>query len=143
LKIEHVTITAPGTSPNTDGIHIGRSSGIIVADATIGTGDDCISLGDGSQDVTIERVKCGPGHGISIGSLGKYKNEEPVSQIKVLDCTITGTKNGIRIKTWPASVGASTASGITFKGITMDNVANPVNIDQNYCPYGQCKAQVR
>jgi galacturan 1,4-alpha-galacturonidase len=143
LTIEHITVTAPETSHNTDGIHIGRSSGIIVTDTTIGTGDDCISLGDGSQDVTIERVNCGPGHGISIGSLGKYKNEEPVSQIKVLDCTITGTTNGIRIKTWPNSVGASTASDITFKGITMDNVANPVIITQGYCPYGQCKAQVR
>jgi len=142
MTVEHVTITAPATSHNTDGIHIGRSSGITVADTTIATGDDCVSLGDGSQDVTIQRVKCGPGHGISIGSLGKYKDEQPVSQIKVLDCTITGTTNGVRIKTWPASAGAGTASGIVFKGIIMDNVANPVIIDQGYCPYGQCKAQI-
>jgi galacturan 1,4-alpha-galacturonidase len=142
LTIEHVTISAPAESLNTDGIHIGRSSGITISDTTIGTGDDCISLGDGSQDVTIQGVKCGPGHGISIGSLGKYKNEEPVTQIKVIDCTMTGTTNGVRIKTWPASPSAGVASDITFKGITMNDVANPVIIDQGYCPYGQCKAQV-
>jgi len=142
LKFEHVTITAPATSRNTDGIHIGRSSGIIVSDTTIGTGDDCISIGDGSQNITIQKVECGPGHGISIGSLGKYKNEEPVSGVQVLDCTITGTTNGVRIKTWPASVCSISASDILFKGITMNNVANPVMIDQGYCPYGQCKAQI-
>jgi len=142
LKFQHVTITAPGTSINTDGIHIGRSSGITISDTNIGTGDDCISLGDGSQDVTIERVRCGPGHGISIGSLGKYYNEQPVSQIKVLDCTFSNTMNGVRIKTWPANPSPGTANDITFKGITMNNVANPVIIDQGYCPYGQCKSQI-
>jgi len=142
LKIQHITITAPTTSLNTDGIHIGRSNDITISDTTIGTGDDCISLGDGSKNVTIQRVKCGPGHGISIGSLGRYFNEQPVARIKVQDCTFTNTMNGVRIKTWPASPSAGIADGITFKGITMNNVSNPVNIDQGYCPYSQCTLQI-
>ncbi|OMO50508.1 Glycoside hydrolase, family 28 [Corchorus olitorius] len=57
-----MTIIAPDESPNTDGIHIGRSSEITIIDSTISTGDDCVSLGGGSQNVTIRRVTCGPGH---------------------------------------------------------------------------------
>lgn len=38
LTFQHVTITAPGDSPNTDGIHIGRSTGINIIDTGIKTG---------------------------------------------------------------------------------------------------------
>ncbi|KAK4576688.1 hypothetical protein RGQ29_027293 [Quercus rubra] len=137
LQFQHVTITAPADSPNTDGIHMGRSSQITITNANIGTGDDCISIGDGNQDVSANQVTCGPGHGISIGSLGKYKNEQPVSGIRVTSATLSNTKNGVRIKTWPSSP-PGVASDIHFEDIVMKNVGNPIIIDQNYCPNNQC-----
>ncbi|KAK4598023.1 hypothetical protein RGQ29_015510 [Quercus rubra] len=139
LQIQHVTITAPGDSPNTDGIHIGHSSKITITNAKIGTGDDfpCISIGDGTQDVTANQVTCGPGHGISIGSLGRYQNEQPVSGIRVIGGTFSSTKNGLRIKTWP-SCPLGSASDMHFENIIMNNVANPILIDQGYCPNNQC-----
>ncbi|TXG55626.1 hypothetical protein EZV62_020882 [Acer yangbiense] len=141
LDFIRFTISAPGESVNTDGIHIGRSSGIKVIDSNIKTGDDCVSIGDGSQQITIQGVTCGPGHGISVGSLGKYKNEEAVVGVTVRHCTFTGTSNGVRIKTWPASYEGS-VSDMHFEDLIMNNVANPVLIDQAYCPWNQCNAKV-
>ncbi|XP_065631289.1 exopolygalacturonase-like [Quercus suber] len=137
LQFQHVTISAPTDSANTDGIHIGRSSQITITNANIGTGDDCISVGDGAQDITVNQVTCGPGHGISIGSLGRYQNEEPVSRIRVTSATLSNTDNGVRIKTWPAST-SGVAFDIHFEDVVMNNVANPVIIDQNYCLNSQC-----
>ena len=141
LQFQHVTITAPADSPNTDGIHMGSSSQITITNATIGTGDDCISIGDGNQDVTINQVTCGPGHGLSIGSLGKYQNEQPVFGIRVIGGTLSSTKNGVRIKTWPSSP-FGIASDMHFENIIMNNVANPILIDQGYCPNNQCTNKV-
>ena len=89
----------------------------------------------------ITRVNCGPGHGISVGSLGKYVNEEPVSGIFVTNCTLANTENGVRIKSWPALYGGS-ATDMHFEDIIMNNVANPIVIDQVYCPWNQCNAKV-
>ena len=83
----NVAISALEESLNTDGIHIGRSSGINITDSTIETGDDCVSIGDDSEQINIQRVTYGPGHGISVGSLGKYPHEEPVVGISVKNCT--------------------------------------------------------
>ncbi|KAL5713735.1 galacturonan 1,4-alpha-galacturonidase [Ranunculus cassubicifolius] len=131
-------ITAPGDSPNTDGIHIERSSGVSIYDSTIGTGDDCISIGHGNKQITIHGVTCGPGHGISVGSLGRYPNEENVNGLLVQNCTLIKTMFGARIKTWENSPASTVASNITFDDIIMQNVGNPVIIDQTYCPFASC-----
>lgn len=67
----------------------------------------------------------------SVGSLGKYKNELDVDGIFVKNCTIRNTTNGARIKTWGGS-GPSKASNIIYEDIIMENVQNPIIIDQHY-----------
>nr|ACN85327.1 polygalacturonase precursor [Oryza brachyantha] len=143
VEIRHVSIRAPGDSPNTDGVHIQGSSNVRVTDSAVGTGDDCVSVGPGSADVTVSGVSCGPGHGISVGSLGRRPGEADVRRLRVSNCTIAGTANGVRIKTWrggprPAS---SAASGLVFEDIVMRRVRNPIIIDQEYCPYISCHHQ--
>ncbi|XP_057989082.1 exopolygalacturonase-like [Hevea brasiliensis] len=135
-------IIALGHSINTDGIHIGRSKRINIIDSDIITGDDCISIGDGSQQIRITKVRCGQGHGISVGSLGKYEKEDPVVGIFVRNCTVYDTDNGVRIKTWPALHGGI-ASDMHFEDIIMKNVSNPILIDQVYCPWNQCNPKVK
>ncbi|XP_057437672.1 polygalacturonase-like [Lotus japonicus] len=141
VTFENFSISAPETSPNTDGIHIGKSSEINITNSYIGTGDDCISIGDGTRRVTILNVTCAPGHGISVGSLGKYPNEEPVESLTVRNCTLNNTDNGLRIKTWPGTPISYIVSDFHFEDITMVNVSNPVIIDQEYCPWNQCNKQ--
>ncbi|CAI0395944.1 unnamed protein product [Linum tenue] len=138
LTFSHITITAAGDSPNTDGIHMGRAAQISILDSNIGTGDDCISVGDGISDLTVTNVTCGPGHGIAIGSLGMYPNESPVKGIHVKNCTLTNTLNGLRIKSWPDRE-VCDASDIHFDDIIMNNVSFPIIVDQDYCPWNTCK----
>ncbi|KAE9451851.1 hypothetical protein C3L33_16248, partial [Rhododendron williamsianum] len=76
------------------------SSGVTVLNSRIATGDDCISIGPGSSNLWIENVACGPGHGISIGSLGWELQEPGVQNVTVKTVTFTSTSNGVRIKTW-------------------------------------------
>ncbi|WCJ37467.1 Pectin lyase-like superfamily protein [Euphorbia peplus] len=138
---EKIKIVAPAESPNTDGIHVGRSNGVTIIDTTIATGDDCISVGDGMLNLKVINTKCGPGHGISVGSLGLYKDEDPIKGILVQGCTLTNTDNGVRIKSWPDKYPCS-ATDIKFIDIKMENVSNPVIVDQMYCPYTKCNTKL-
>ncbi|KAG0485094.1 hypothetical protein HPP92_009173 [Vanilla planifolia] len=54
----------------------------------------------------------------------------------------TGTQNGFRVKTW-ANPYAGFVKDVTFEHATMNNVQNPIVIDQNYCPgNGNCPNKI-
>ncbi|KAH9306092.1 hypothetical protein KI387_010496, partial [Taxus chinensis] len=131
IQILGLTIKAPETSPNTDGIDIFQSKNILIQHNIIGTGDDCIGIGTGSNNIVIKDVTCGPGHGISIGSLGRDNSEAEVSNVTVDGAKFIGTQNGLRIKTWQG--GSGMARDITYENIQMINAGNPIIIDQYYC----------
>ncbi|TKY72564.1 Exopolygalacturonase protein [Spatholobus suberectus] len=128
-------IQAPGTSPNTDGIAVGHSNNITITSSTIGVGDDCVSIGPGSTNISVSSVHCGPvWEALARGQI----NEKDVVGVHVSNCTIKGTKNGVRVKTWPRAP-PSCASNLVFENINMINVSKPIIIDQTYCPSGICK----
>ncbi|KAJ0977056.1 hypothetical protein J5N97_012530 [Dioscorea zingiberensis] len=134
VTVQGVNITAPEESPNTDGIHVHQSDNVTVTDSSMHTGDDCISIGAGTTNVLIQRVSCGPGHGISIGSLGGGTTDVAgVKNIMVRNITFVGSQNGIRIKTW-AKPNSGFVTDVVFQHITMNAVDNPILVDQNYCP---------
>ncbi|CAA0821916.1 Pectin lyase-like superfamily protein [Striga hermonthica] len=133
MNVVNTRISAPGNSPNTDGIHITKSSSVTISNSRIGTGDDCISIGPGASNLWIENLSCGPGHGISIGSLGWDLQEEGVQNVTVKTATFTGTQNGVRVKTWARPSNAYVRD-VLFQHVVIVNALNPIIIDQNYCP---------
>ncbi|XP_038718188.1 probable polygalacturonase At3g15720 [Tripterygium wilfordii] len=136
--ISNIKITNPANSPNTDGIDLGGSTQITILDSLIQTGDDCIAISSGSH-YNISGITCGPGHGISIGSLGIDGSSAAVEEVHVRHSTFQGTQNGARIKTWQGGKGY--ARKITFEQITLVDAGNPIIIDQYYCPNQKCQNQ--
>ncbi|KAK7349520.1 hypothetical protein VNO77_06954 [Canavalia gladiata] len=142
MTLTHLTLSSPESSYNTDGIKIGSSQGINITRVKIGTGDDCVALISGARKIHISEVYCGPGHGISVGSMGKNDGEKDISDIVVKNCTFSGTSNGVRIKTWAVPLNTPlSASNFVYENIVMSNVQLPIVIDQQYCPHNQCNSQ--
>ncbi|XP_054810066.1 probable polygalacturonase At1g80170 isoform X2 [Prosopis cineraria] len=131
VRINGVKVSAPGDSPNTDGIHISESTNVVLQNSRIGTGDDCVSIVNASSNIKMKRIYCGPGHGISIGSLGKDNSAGIVTKVILDTAVLKETTNGVRIKTWQG--GSGYVRGVRFQNVRMDNVSNPIIIDQFYC----------
>ncbi|XP_022932973.1 polygalacturonase-like [Cucurbita moschata] len=134
VNMTRVNVSTASDSPNTDGIHVQQSSNVTILNSSISNGDDCISIGPGTSNLWMESITCGSGHGISIGSLGMEAEENGVHNVTVKSSTFTGTQNGVRIKSWGRPSNGS-ATKVYFQHIIMDNVKNPIIIDQNYCPH--------
>ncbi|GMQ08882.1 hypothetical protein CsSME_00052431 [Camellia sinensis var. sinensis] len=131
VAASRLKVLAPGSSPNTDGIHISASTLVEVKESIVRTGDDCISIVGNSSSIRIRNISCGPGHGISIGSLGKSSSLVEVHNVSVDGAFLSNTENGVRIKTWQG--GSGFATKIAFQNVWMENVSNPIIIDQFYC----------
>ncbi|XP_059633710.1 probable polygalacturonase At1g80170 [Cornus florida] len=131
VRVMRVQVSAPGDSPNTDGIHITQSTNVVVQDTKIGTGDDCISIVNGSSSIKMKTIYCGPGHGISIGSLGENNSTGIVTKVVVDTAFLRETTNGLRIKTWQG--GSGYVKAIRYQNVRMEDVSNPIIIDQFYC----------
>ncbi|KAL1317179.1 hypothetical protein HN51_069276 [Arachis hypogaea] len=136
VLVHDVSISSPGNSPNTDGIHLQNSKDVMIHTSNLACGDDCISIQTGCSNVFVHDVNCGPGHGISIGSLGKDNTRACVSNITVRDVNMHNTMNGVRIKTWQG--GSGSVQGVLFSNIQVSEVQLPIVIDQFYCDKRTC-----
>ncbi|KAG6516357.1 probable polygalacturonase At1g80170 [Zingiber officinale] len=138
ISMSRLRISAPGDSPNTDGMLIALCKHVVVSSSTIGVGDDCVAIGSNTTNVTVSNVKCGPGHGFSIGSLGGDSSPATVKRVHFLNSTLTNTTVGVRIKTW-MSGGTGQVRNVMFKHINFTSVRKPIQIDQYYCPARNCQ----
>ncbi|RLN00071.1 polygalacturonase [Panicum miliaceum] len=139
VMVHDLTISSPENSPNTDGIHLQNSRQVNIHHTNMACGDDCVSIQTGCSDINIHNVNCGPGHGISIGGLGRYNTKACVSNVTVRDVNMYKTMNGVRIKTWQG--GSGLVQGIRFSNIQVSEVQTPIIIDQFYCDKTTCRNQ--
>lgn len=135
VTFKNLTITAPATSPNTDGIDPANCTHVVIDNCTIDTGDDNIAIKGGRsngqlvqpcRDIQISNCRFLHGHGLSVGS----ETSSGVADMAVSNCTFTGTTNGIRIKS-QTGLGGS-VQNLAYSKITMTDVTNPLVIDLAY-----------
>lgn len=125
VVVDHVTISSPATSPNTDGIDPAGDQHVRIENSSISVGDDNIAIkaqdvGTPSSDITITGCTFGTGHGVSIGN----DLQAGVNTVTVENSSFSGTTNGIRIKSTRTTGGE--IQGITYSNLTMTNVQYPI-----------------
>jgi len=136
VVVKNVTILAPSTSPNTDGIDPATCHFVQILNCKIDNGDDNVAVKSGNYDTsdpnagTSNIVVSGctflHGHGVSIGS----ETNGGVDSMFVTNCTFNGTDNGLRIKSY-RGVGGNVRD-IIYKNITMTSVKYPIWISEYY-----------
>jgi polygalacturonase len=124
--VQGVTIRAPSSAPNTDACDVSGTN-ILVQNCDISVGDDDFTCGGGTSGVLLTNNTYGNGHGISIGS---YTDSGGVSNITVINCTINGAVNGIRIKSDDGRGGL--VQNISYYNIGITNVHFPIQIYAYY-----------
>lgn len=134
--VQGVTVRAPDSSTgnppshNTDACDVSGTN-VLVQNCNISTGDDDFTCGGGTHDVLLTNNVYGNGHGISIGS---YTDSGGVSNIMVINCTMNGTQNGIRIKSDNNRGGL--VQNISYYNVSMTNVNFPIQVYAYYNWYG-------
>ncbi|WP_240155344.1 glycoside hydrolase family 28 protein [Candidatus Pantoea multigeneris] len=134
VEVNHLTVSNPPDSPNTDGIDIVSSADIHIAHADISTGDDHISIKSGivaaadasSGDITISDSIMRKGHGISIGS----ETINGIGNVSVSRVSFIDAENGIRIKSGRDR--GSLIGPFNVSHVRMHNVATPLLITDSY-----------
>ncbi|KAK6922257.1 Glycoside hydrolase, family 28 [Dillenia turbinata] len=139
VKVNNVTISSPENSPNTDGIHLQNTQNVEIHHSNVGCGDDCVSIQTGCSNIHVHDINCSPGHGISLGGLGKDKSIACVKDIVVEHINMQSTLYGVRIKTWQGGQGS--VKNVSFSDIQVSDVKVPIIIDQYYCDKNHCKNQ--
>lgn len=108
---------------------VGSSSSITISNSVVKNQDDCLAVNSGT-DITFTGNTCSGGHGISIGSVGG-RSDNTVKNVKVSNCSIKDSDNGVRIKTVSGATGS--VSGVSYSGITLSNIAKyGIVIEQDY-----------
>lgn len=133
---------------NTDGYDSWNSDMLLVENATITNGDDCVAAKGNTTNLLVKNVTCHQSNGMTIGSIGQYPDMPDYNiSITFEDIKCLGCGDGAYIKTWQGvSVsddsngdvgggGSGLVKNVTFKNFQMENVSLPILISQ--CIYSE------
>ncbi|XP_074310416.1 exopolygalacturonase-like [Silene latifolia] len=137
ITIKNVRFDADFLAPQSDtsGVYISNSKQVTVSNSFIRTGDNCINIAPGSDQVNITGLTCSAGQGISIGAdpfHGRAKDLD-VKNVTVKNCTFKETTYGVSIFPRP-QVHKTRVSNILFQDLLMDKVNHPIVIHQQMPP---------
>jgi hypothetical protein len=138
-----VTVIAPVSSPNTDGVDVVGSTNVVLSDLNISVGDDNIAFKSGlpidptdprqvglpqmaTSHVQVTNITAGEGDGIVVGSEAHFG----VNNVTIQNVHYTFTGWGIRIKS--ARDRGGPIYNITADGLVMDGVKWPITISDYY-----------
>jgi polygalacturonase len=125
-----VKVYSPKNARNTDGIDPGNSTNVTIAHSWIDTGDDNVAIKAGAglptTHMTIAHNHFYSGHGMSIGS----ETNGGASAIRVLDLSIEGADNGIRIKSNNTRGGL--VHDVVYEDVCIRDTKVPIYMDTHY-----------
>lgn len=114
---------------NSDGFDIGASDYVTLSDIQVYNQDDCVAVTSGTQ-ITVSRLFCSGGHGLSIGSIGG-KSNNTVDGVLFEDSELVNSQNGVRIKSNSGTTGSVT--NVTYRNIKMSGISKyGLDIQQDY-----------
>lgn len=135
VTIRNIRVLAPASSPNTDAVDPFSSTNVRIEHLYADVGDDNIAIKSGaigssgnspSKNIKIKDCVFLHGHGLSIGSeiAGGAQN------IVAEHIEFRGTAHGIRIKAGRDR--GNDVSNLIFRDFTMENVQQPIVINEYY-----------
>ncbi|KAL9247148.1 hypothetical protein vseg_020611 [Gypsophila vaccaria] len=133
VSISNVNFEATNLKPITrnDAIFISMSKSVKIINSNIKTGDACVTVSGGSNNVSISGVTCVNGKGIRVGAQPHATPDYNINKVHVKNCTFKGTTYGATINPRPQDALAQ-VSDIIFEDLVMDGVQNPIFIKQDF-----------
>jgi polygalacturonase len=127
-----VIINTPKNARNTDGIDPSGSRNVTITHCFLHTGDDQVAIKAGGHvsHMTIAHNHFYTGHGMSIGS----ETYGGADSIRVVDLSIEGADNGIRIKSNAGRGGL--VRDIEYRDVCIRDTKNPIFMDSDYEHFG-------
>ena len=118
------------TGPNTDGLNPDSCRNVLIENCTFETGDDCIAINSGMnedgwrvdkpcENIEIRNCTMNGGHGAAV--IGSAMSGG-VNNVYFHDCKISGTMQGIRLKSMRGRGGY--VKNVRFENIEIDNTTN-------------------
>ncbi|GLU00721.1 hypothetical protein SLE2022_180670 [Rubroshorea leprosula] len=139
ILVQGLTIIAPVTSPNTDGINPDSCTNVRIEDCYIVSGDDCVAVKSGwdeygisfgmpTKQLVIRRLTCISPYSATI-ALGSEMSGG-IEDVRAEDITAINTESGIRIKTARGRGGY--VKDIYVKGMKMNTMKWVFLMSGNY-----------